>query len=269
MKYNSLAVAGPSTSGKTDAAIALARKFNGALICCDMVQIWKGYEIASGMPAKEQTKGLQMHLYGVLEPGPRLISKFQYHSLAAKARREAMHAKQLPIFEGCSSNYTRVLLGDPYSPDEKQLNPEFPAHEYGEIPMFVLFTELEGLRARLEKRLFKLWGEIVDEVKGLLGNESIKKKQRPAPLKAGIVYNIISRYFCENTELLTRELDSLEKGEIYKAIHEEILTKAEKNIHQQTDFFNNLFQEFSDRQLFRIDASNPEETLEQLEELIN
>jgi tRNA A37 N6-isopentenylltransferase MiaA len=272
MKYNSLAIVGPSTSGKTDAAIAIAKKHNGALICCDMVQIWKGYEIGSGMPTKEETGDLPMYLYGALEPTPgsRLISKQDYYKLASKARRETIQSRFLPVFEGCSSNYTRVLLGDPNPPEFKHQKPFYPAIEYGEFPVFVLIPSLDGLYQRLEKRLIRFWEQgVVEEVQRLLGKPTVKR-ERPAPMKAGIIYNHLSRYLCENPNLLTQQLDNETKARMHKDLHDQILNAWEKNIKKQTETFKALFDEFPDRPLIWIDVDPyiPEKTTEQLEYLV-
>ena len=273
MKYNTLAIVGPSTSGKTDAAIAIAKKHNGALICCDMVQIWKGYEIGSGMPSLEEVQGIPVYLYGVLDPtqGSRLISKKDYYNLASQVRRKIRQAKQLPVFEGCSSNYTRVLLGDPNPPKFKYQKPFYPALEYGEIPIFVLMPSLDGLYRRLEKRLIKFWEQgVVEEVQRLLGRNPIVKRKRAAPMKAGIIYNHLSRYLCENPDLLDKKLDNPTKAKIHKDLHDQIVYAWEKNIRQQSANFEALFDEFSESPLIWIDVDpeNPGQTILQLEDLV-
>ena len=47
---NLLAIVGPTASGKTALAVALAEKLGGEVVSADSVQIYKGFDAGSGKP---------------------------------------------------------------------------------------------------------------------------------------------------------------------------------------------------------------------------
>jgi len=59
---------GPTASGKTDVAVSLAKKINAEIISCDSMQVYRGMDILSQKPTKEQLKNINHHLVGVLSP---------------------------------------------------------------------------------------------------------------------------------------------------------------------------------------------------------
>jgi len=62
------AVVGPTTSGKSDLGIALAKAFYGEVVTCDSVQVYRGINIATEkVPLAEQC-GIPHHLIDIVEP---------------------------------------------------------------------------------------------------------------------------------------------------------------------------------------------------------
>ena len=49
-----LAVVGATASGKTALSLALAKKFNGEIISCDSMQIYRGMNIGTAKPSMEE-----------------------------------------------------------------------------------------------------------------------------------------------------------------------------------------------------------------------
>src|SRR3990167_9212636 len=75
-----LAVVGPTGTGKTDLAIALAKKFNGEIISADSRQIYRGMDIGTGKEIRNSkheirksegswgVDGVPIYLYDVIDP---------------------------------------------------------------------------------------------------------------------------------------------------------------------------------------------------------
>ena len=61
-----LFILGPTAVGKTDISITLAKKFDGEIISCDSVQIFKGLDIGSAKVKKEEMQNVPHHLIGTL-----------------------------------------------------------------------------------------------------------------------------------------------------------------------------------------------------------
>jgi tRNA dimethylallyltransferase len=63
-----IAVVGPTASGKSDLGIALAKHFNGEVINCDSVQVYRGLYIATAKVPVEERRGITHHLIDIVEP---------------------------------------------------------------------------------------------------------------------------------------------------------------------------------------------------------
>ena len=63
-----IVIAGPTASGKTGAAVALARRFVGELVGADSVQVYRGFDIGSAKPTADELSGISHHLLDVIDP---------------------------------------------------------------------------------------------------------------------------------------------------------------------------------------------------------
>jgi tRNA dimethylallyltransferase len=63
-----IAVVGPTASGKSDLGIALAERFNGEIINCDSVQVYRGVDIATAKVPMEERRGIPHHLIDIAAP---------------------------------------------------------------------------------------------------------------------------------------------------------------------------------------------------------
>jgi tRNA dimethylallyltransferase len=63
-----IAVVGPTASGKSDLGIALAERFDGEVINCDSVQVYRGINVATAKVPEEERRGIPHHLIDIVEP---------------------------------------------------------------------------------------------------------------------------------------------------------------------------------------------------------
>lgn len=63
-----IAVLGPTASGKTSLSIKLAQKFNGEIICCDSMQVYKYMEIGTASPTIEELSLAKHHMLSFVDP---------------------------------------------------------------------------------------------------------------------------------------------------------------------------------------------------------
>jgi tRNA dimethylallyltransferase len=104
-----LIVAGPTASGKSGLALALAREFNGAVINSDSMQLYRGLEVLTAQPDAAARSSAPHLLYGVLdiaEPA----SAGKWRALAQEAIAQSRAAGRLPILVGGTGLYIRALL---------------------------------------------------------------------------------------------------------------------------------------------------------------
>ena len=108
-KIKILAVAGPTASGKTALAVALAKAYNGEVISCDSMQIYRHLAIATAKPSAEEMQGVPHHLIDFLEPQER-FSVADYVALAAKAAEDIRARGKLPILCGGTGLYFSAFI---------------------------------------------------------------------------------------------------------------------------------------------------------------
>ena len=80
-------IAGPTATGKTAAAIEVARRFDGELVGADSVQVYRGFDIGSAKPTGDELGGVPHHLLDVLDPDQD-IDAVAYANLADAAIRD-------------------------------------------------------------------------------------------------------------------------------------------------------------------------------------
>jgi len=106
-----LILSGPTASGKTELAIALAKEFGGEIIGADSRQIYRGMPVGTAAPSEAQMHEVPHHLVGFLDPRER-YSAAAFVTDALSAIAEIRSRAKLPIVSGGTGFYIRALCGD-------------------------------------------------------------------------------------------------------------------------------------------------------------
>lgn len=102
-------IAGPTASGKSAAALALADRLGGAIINADSMQVYSELEILTARPSAEEMRRAPHRLYGTVS-GREAYSVGRWLEDAAAAIDEARAAGQVPILTGGTGLYFMALL---------------------------------------------------------------------------------------------------------------------------------------------------------------
>jgi tRNA dimethylallyltransferase len=135
-----IVILGPTATGKTRLAVALARKFNGEIISADSRQVFKGMDIGTGKDLQEYDitarSAVKAVKTGILSPksdsvrhiqGSKMVSKVPYHlidiirpmtpfnvakyqKLAQKAISEVQKKSRLPMLVGGTGLYIDAII---------------------------------------------------------------------------------------------------------------------------------------------------------------
>ena len=105
----SLAIIGPTASGKSRLAIEIAKKIKGEIIGLDSRQIYKDMSIGTAQLNKEEEEGIPHHLIGIKSPAER-ISAGAYAKLVLDEIKNIQSRKHVPIICGGSGLYFRSLI---------------------------------------------------------------------------------------------------------------------------------------------------------------
>jgi tRNA dimethylallyltransferase len=108
-KIKVLVIAGPTTSGKSDLAVAIAEQFGGVVINGDSMQLYDGLNIISAAPDKLLRKKVPHKLFGVRDPASP-CSAGQWVELVQKEILNAQSSNLLPIIVGGTGMYLKALI---------------------------------------------------------------------------------------------------------------------------------------------------------------
>jgi len=104
-----IVILGPTTSGKSNLAVRIARKFNGEIVSADSRQVYKGFDIGSGKVTKNEMMGIPHHLLSVANP-KRKFTVAQYRKLALKAIEKIFENGKIPIICGGTGFYIQSII---------------------------------------------------------------------------------------------------------------------------------------------------------------
>lgn len=104
-----IAIAGPTAVGKTKFAIEIAKEFNGEIVSCDSMQLYKYMNIGSAKPTPDEMSQVKHHLVDFLDPREE-FSVAQYQKLAKQAINDILSAGKLPVISGGTGLYLNSLL---------------------------------------------------------------------------------------------------------------------------------------------------------------
>ena len=104
-----VAVAGPTGSGKSDLALLLAEKFDGEIVNCDSLQVYRHFDIGTAKLPLAERRGIPHHLIDILDPD-QLFTAGEYARLARATIAEISARGRLPILAGGTGFYLRALL---------------------------------------------------------------------------------------------------------------------------------------------------------------
>lgn len=117
-------ILGPTASGKTALSLRLAEEFNGEIVSCDSVAVYRELEIGTAKPSSEERRRVPHHLVDIVSP-TEVFTAGDYSRLARQALTEIQSRNHLPIVVGGTGLYLRALLeglfaGPPRSEELRQ-----------------------------------------------------------------------------------------------------------------------------------------------------
>ena len=111
-----ICIAGPTASGKTDLAVALAKELNGEVVSCDSMQIYKRMDIGTAKPTKEEMQGIPHHMIDVAEPDED-FSVSRYCEMASPIVDDIVSRGKTVIIAGGTGLYMDSLIrGNAFAP---------------------------------------------------------------------------------------------------------------------------------------------------------
>jgi tRNA dimethylallyltransferase len=104
-----IVLAGPTASGKTSLALRLAEEFNGEIVSCDSVAVYREMEIGTAKPTREERALIQHHMIDIVWPNEACTAG-DYSRQAREALTGIADRGHLPIIAGGTGLYLRALI---------------------------------------------------------------------------------------------------------------------------------------------------------------
>lgn len=106
-----IVIAGPTAVGKTKYAIEAAKAFNGEVVSCDSMQLYKYMDIGSAKPTAEELAQVPHHLVDIIDPAEP-FSVAEYQKLAKAAIEDIFARGKVPVIAGGTGLYLNSILYD-------------------------------------------------------------------------------------------------------------------------------------------------------------
>lgn len=143
-----IVILGPTSSGKSDVAIALAKKFNGEIISADSRQIYRGMDVGTGKITKFEQK-LAKH-YGIDIVSPKTeYSSAKFKKYADKIIKNILERGKLPIICGGTGFWIKAIVDNVIYPE---VAPDWELRNklrnYSVERLFKTLQKLDPIRAK-------------------------------------------------------------------------------------------------------------------------
>ena len=187
-KVKIVAVTGPTATGKTALAVALAQRFDAEIISVDSRQVYRFMDLGTGKDLEEYGS-VPYHLIDIADPGKDTYNLSQFCRDAFAAIEDITKRGKLPLLCGGTALYLDALLkgyrlpggklperekGVARSVADYEAEPSFtPPFELDPLVLGVLFDR-NIVRERIEKRLdARFEAGMIEEVRDLHDKEAV------------------------------------------------------------------------------------------------
>ena len=141
---------GPTGSGKTALSLALAERFGGEIVSCDSVAVYRGMELGTAKPTKDERARVPHHLIDVAEPDEPFTAG-EYSRRARAALREIAARGRMPIVTGGTGLYLRALteglFAGPARREDLRARLRSSARRHGDVWLHRVLRRLDAATA--------------------------------------------------------------------------------------------------------------------------
>ncbi len=139
-----ISILGPTASGKSAVALAMAERLDGEIISCDSMQVYRGMDIGTATPAPDELARVPHHLVNALDIAePYDVQAFTVR--AQRAIRDILARGRQPILCGGTGYYAKVLLyGLPLPPSDPTIAADV-LRDFDELGEEALREELRAI----------------------------------------------------------------------------------------------------------------------------
>ena len=171
-----LVILGPTGSGKTSVSIKIAKTIGGEIISADSRAIYKGMDVGTAKPTKEEQQGITHYGLDLVNPDER-FTVADWKAYAEERIKDIKSRGKIPIIVGGTGLYIDALIYDYHFKgptghkigDIEQKTCSDRTEVKGDYLLIGIDWSTEELRARLRKRIDQMFREdLYDETRKLV-----------------------------------------------------------------------------------------------------
>ncbi len=230
-KQKVLVIAGPTAVGKTGFGIRCAQLFDGEIISGDSVQIYRGLNIGSAKPEKEELDLVRHHLIDIKDAnGTYSVKEFQER--CRECIREISGREKLPIIVGGTGLYIKAALYDYHFLEEEEKDD--PHDDLTNEQLYELLKQkdpkaLEKIHVNNRRRLVRALNIYEKHSKGI---SQIKDEQEHKPIYDCLIIGL-----------------TCERGLLFEKINERVDKMMEKGLLEEIEGLLKRGISFSDQSM--------------------
>lgn len=227
-----IVVLGQTSTGKSDLAVEIAKRFDGEVISADSRQVYRGMDLGSGKITKEEMRGIPHHLLDIADP-KEVFSVADFQKLGTQAIQDILSRGKTPIVCGGTGFYIDALVYQtslPEVPPNEKLRTELSKKS---------LQELQGILEEKLKKRKKKWWEQIPLLSSLFKDKQEIDMQNPVRIIRAIEIIDALGYI---PQVKKREIYDtlfiglmLPKEQLDERIHKRILTRLEKGMVEEAE----------------------------------
>src|SRR5438132_2254148 len=144
MKRRILALVGPTASGKTEAAVALAERLGAEILSVDSMSVYRGMDVGTAKATPAERSLVRHHLVDVAEPDEE-FSVAAFQELAREALADVEARGRTPLLVGGTGLYFRAVVDDLSFPATDPATRRLLEEEAEQVGSDSLYRRLQAL----------------------------------------------------------------------------------------------------------------------------
>lgn len=230
-------IVGETASGKSGLAIMLAKQFDGEIIAADSRTIYKGMDIGTAKPSKQDQREVKHYLIDIIDPDES-YSVFRFKHDALSAISNISSRGKLPIMVGGSGLYIDSVIFDyNFNVNNLSRDSKNPRHLNKSVPKLnnkirqnTLIIGIKCSKQELEKRIEERAQNMLDQGFAREVTHLLQKYKSNSEFLSGIGYRTLVQYV-QNKITLNQAKTELVKGDRLLAKRQRTWFKRNKSIH--------------------------------------
>ena len=227
-----LVIEGPTSAGKSDIAVLVAKAVGGEIISADSMQVYKGMDIGTGKIRPEEMGGIPHHLLDVAEPTD-AFDLARFKEMAKDAVMGVWERGHFPILCGGTGFYIQAVVKDidfsSASPSEAyRAELEAFAEKEGNDALHRILAEkdpeaAEAIHPNNRKRVIRAL-EFLHETGGKISEKNRSDKEQPSP------YDVMIFFIDMDRAALYRKIEKRVDRMLEDGLLDEVRTLREKGL---------------------------------------